>query len=227
MAWLNQHTELIAQLERRRRSEYMRDRVGRAAPMVAVGTMLAGVAVAAVLIYGGSHPGPNATNPFDIRQATGATSSVPPVVAPVIPSSSGTVVPVTPSPTVAPSPTVPPLVVGHAVQLTVRVADRRAVDLDPADDVDPTGDVDRSGGVQPRDAVSVSRGRLPGTSTPWRSRASRCGTRRRHRRRRRTRSSSASRSIPTGSHTVSTCLGRSDGRPTGSSRSETTTGRSA
>jgi len=108
MAWLNQHTELIAQLERRRRSEYMRDRVGRAAPMVAVGTMLAGVAVAAVLIYGGSHPGPNATNPFDIRQATGATSSVPPVVAPVIPSSSGTVVPVTPSPTVAPSPSVPP-----------------------------------------------------------------------------------------------------------------------
>ena len=149
MAWLNQHTELTAQLERRRRSEYMRDRVGRAAPMVAVGTMLAGVAVAAVLIYGGSHPGPNATNPFDIRQATGATSSVPPVVAPVIPSSSGTVVPVTPSPTVAPSPTVPPLVVGHAVQLTVRVADRRAVDLDPADDVDPTGDVDRSGGVHP------------------------------------------------------------------------------
>jgi hypothetical protein len=46
MAWLNQHTELSAQLERRRRSEWMRDRVGRATPMVAVGTMLAGVAVA-------------------------------------------------------------------------------------------------------------------------------------------------------------------------------------
>jgi cellulose synthase/poly-beta-1,6-N-acetylglucosamine synthase-like glycosyltransferase len=105
MAWLNQHTELTAQLERRRRSEWMRDRVGRAAPLVAVGTMLAGVAVAAVLIYGGSHPGPNATNPFDIRQATGATASVPPVVAPVIPSTSATVAPVTPSPTASTSVT--------------------------------------------------------------------------------------------------------------------------
>src|SRR5262249_34258034 len=101
MAWLNQHTELSAQLERRRRSEWMRERIGRAAPMVALGTTLAGVAIAAVLIYGGGHPGPNAKDPFDVGQATGGAA---PVVAPpaVSTSPSATVTPVS---TVTPSAT--------------------------------------------------------------------------------------------------------------------------
>jgi cellulose synthase/poly-beta-1,6-N-acetylglucosamine synthase-like glycosyltransferase len=106
MAWLNQHTELSAQLERRRRSEWMRERVGRTAPMVALGATMAGVAVAAVLIYGGGHPGPNAKNPFDIGSATGTTAGVPPIVAPAPVTPSGTTSAALPttSPTVTASP---------------------------------------------------------------------------------------------------------------------------
>jgi cellulose synthase/poly-beta-1,6-N-acetylglucosamine synthase-like glycosyltransferase len=111
MAWLNQHTELSAQLERRRRSEWMRERVGRAAPMVAVGAMLTGVAIAAILVYGGGHPGPNARNPFDIEQATGSSpaASVPHSLAPIVPTGSPTAVPSSStSATVSPSPTTSP-----------------------------------------------------------------------------------------------------------------------
>src|SRR5213076_1995080 len=82
-----------------------------AAPMVALGTTLAGIAVAAVLIYGGGHPGPNAKNPFVVQQATGGT----PTVAPPAVSSRSVgppVTPTTPAPTTTPSasPTVSPTV---------------------------------------------------------------------------------------------------------------------
>lgn len=59
MSWLNQHTELSAQLERRRRTEQLRDRVGIARPVVA-GTLagaLGAVVLALVVTTGGSNPG--------------------------------------------------------------------------------------------------------------------------------------------------------------------------
>jgi len=64
MSWLNQHSELSAQLERRRRTELQRERATVAklsvATLVAAG---AAVAVAVVIGFGGSQPGKPA-NPF-------------------------------------------------------------------------------------------------------------------------------------------------------------------
>jgi cellulose synthase/poly-beta-1,6-N-acetylglucosamine synthase-like glycosyltransferase len=59
MSWLNQHTELSAQLERRRRTEAMRERIGIGRPVLA-GSLVgaaAAVALAVVIATGGSHPG--------------------------------------------------------------------------------------------------------------------------------------------------------------------------
>ncbi|HZP29680.1 MAG TPA: glycosyltransferase, partial [Acidimicrobiia bacterium] len=67
MSWLNQHTELSAQLERRRRTEQLRERAAQLAPwgVGAVAGAAAVVAVALVIGFGGSHPG-HPSNPFSV-----------------------------------------------------------------------------------------------------------------------------------------------------------------
>lgn len=59
MSWLNQHTELSAQLERRRRTEQARDRIAIARPVLAgtVAGALGAAALALIVTAGGSNPG--------------------------------------------------------------------------------------------------------------------------------------------------------------------------
>jgi Trk-type K+ transport system membrane component len=69
MSWLNQHTELSAQLERRRRTEQLRERAAQLAPRsfgILAGGM-ATVAVALIIGFGGSNPG-HPSNPFSVPQ---------------------------------------------------------------------------------------------------------------------------------------------------------------
>jgi cellulose synthase/poly-beta-1,6-N-acetylglucosamine synthase-like glycosyltransferase len=67
MAWMNLHTELSAQLERRRRTEQRRERAAQLGPYVGVTAGLAAAAaaglLAAVIVAGGSQPPPR-PNPF-------------------------------------------------------------------------------------------------------------------------------------------------------------------
>ncbi|HET7870170.1 MAG TPA: glycosyltransferase [Actinomycetota bacterium] len=124
MSWLNQHTELSAQLERRRRSEWRRERLTAAAPFVAgavVGSAVA-LSLAALLVYGGSQPITETQSPFEIPQRPAAaagpigtlfgvdsptptpTSTPTPTATPSLtPSPSPTPSP-TPSPSMSPSP---------------------------------------------------------------------------------------------------------------------------
>jgi hypothetical protein len=70
MSWLNQHTELSAQLERRRRTESLRERV-RSIPVWSVGALgmaAAGVAIAVLIGFGGSNPG-EPRDPFSLPDA--------------------------------------------------------------------------------------------------------------------------------------------------------------
>jgi len=67
MSWLNQHTELSAQLERRRRTERLRERAASLKPLYQ-GSLVgatAAVAVAVVIGFGGSNPGQPA-DPFAV-----------------------------------------------------------------------------------------------------------------------------------------------------------------
>jgi cellulose synthase/poly-beta-1,6-N-acetylglucosamine synthase-like glycosyltransferase len=129
MAWLNLHTELSAQLERRRRTERLRERAAEAAPYLAggvVGVVLTGV-VAALIVAGGSHPGRSQNqNPFQVPHRAqsgtgsgtstssssttpGASSSTSGPSSSSSPSSSGSTTPSsTTPPTTAPSTTTPP-----------------------------------------------------------------------------------------------------------------------
>jgi cellulose synthase/poly-beta-1,6-N-acetylglucosamine synthase-like glycosyltransferase len=131
MSWLNQHTELSAQLERRRRSEWRRDRIARVAPALAVGSigmMLAAAAIVALLVTGGTSPRsggdlfalPEAApgeaglvgaildvEPFATPSPTAATGPTPSSTVTVSPSVSATPSP-TPSPTATPSPSPSP-----------------------------------------------------------------------------------------------------------------------
>jgi cellulose synthase/poly-beta-1,6-N-acetylglucosamine synthase-like glycosyltransferase len=73
MSWLNQHTELSAQLERRRRTEQLRERAAQLAPW-SLGALAGGLAVAAVALiigFGGSNPG-HPSNPFSVPRQSGA-----------------------------------------------------------------------------------------------------------------------------------------------------------
>jgi len=99
MSWLSTRTRLPEQLERRRRTEWMRDRFNRMAPYFAgvAATVLALAIIGAIIGFGGSHPGPGARNPFVITHA-GHTSS--PTPTPTTSSS--------PSPSVSPSPSISP-----------------------------------------------------------------------------------------------------------------------
>jgi hypothetical protein len=71
MGWLNQHTELSAQLERRRRSEALRERlVGLRPYYVGSAAISVAAAVVAVLVLsGGSQPPPDSGNPFALPKA--------------------------------------------------------------------------------------------------------------------------------------------------------------
>jgi hypothetical protein len=118
MSWLNQRTELSAQLERRRRSEWRRERLAKVGvPLFAGAAGLAAIAlVTAVLAYGGAHPGPRAEDPLSLPAASSDTGtpignlfglpspSVTPSLAPSV-SPSPTL---TPTPSASPSPTPTP-----------------------------------------------------------------------------------------------------------------------
>ena len=111
MSLLNTRTQLSPELERRRRTESMRERVTQALPYLlgAVATVVVVVAVAALIGVGGSHPGTSSTNPFTVQHVGPGGGQPGPGLSPtptvtVTPStviSSGT-----PSPTVSPTPTV-------------------------------------------------------------------------------------------------------------------------
>ena len=79
MSWLNTRTHLSEQLERRRRTEWMRDRFNALAPyLVGAGaTILALGIVGAIIGFGGSHPGPGARNPFVIPKANASHKTQP------------------------------------------------------------------------------------------------------------------------------------------------------
>jgi glycosyltransferase involved in cell wall biosynthesis len=64
MAWLNLHTELSAQLERRRRSERLRERAAQLGPYAGAAAGLAAAAVVALIALGGSQPSPQRPSPF-------------------------------------------------------------------------------------------------------------------------------------------------------------------
>jgi cellulose synthase/poly-beta-1,6-N-acetylglucosamine synthase-like glycosyltransferase len=122
MSLLNTRSHLTPELERRRRTESMRERFRRAGPYLAgVAASVIALAVFAALVgLGGSHPGPNARNPFTVRHAApgqggpignliggnvspGTTLTPSPTVT-LSPTVSGP----SPSPTVTPSPTLSP-----------------------------------------------------------------------------------------------------------------------
>jgi glycosyltransferase involved in cell wall biosynthesis len=65
MAWMNLHTKLSAQLERRRRTERLRERAAQLGPYVgAAAGLAAAAALAAVFFIGGSQPAPQRPSPF-------------------------------------------------------------------------------------------------------------------------------------------------------------------
>lgn len=128
MAWLNQHTELSAQLERRRRSEWMRERVSRAAPAVAaaaaIGLLVTSI-VALAIVLGASSSTTRSQQVFSLAHSSGGPvspigkllhptpSAAAPTTTPMSPtgSPSPTATSVTPSPSAStssvPSPTAP------------------------------------------------------------------------------------------------------------------------
>jgi glycosyltransferase involved in cell wall biosynthesis len=99
MAWMNLHTELSAQLERRRRTERLRERATQVGPYVGATAGLAGAAAAGVLaaliLAGGSQPAARQPSPFALPHAGRATSST------------TTAVPTTTSTTTSPTTTGP------------------------------------------------------------------------------------------------------------------------
>ena len=111
MAWLNQHTELSAQLERRRRSEWMRERVSRAAPAVALGAaigLLVTSIVALAIVLGASSSTTRSERLFSLPHSSGGPISpigslLRPSLAPSAPATPTTVPTI--SPTASPSPT--------------------------------------------------------------------------------------------------------------------------
>jgi hypothetical protein len=119
MSWLNQLTRLPEPLERRRRSEWLRERLARrlaySAGVAAVVGALA--AFALVVGIGGSHPGANLSNPFSVPKAgpgdhgpisnliSGGPAAAGPSPAVPSPSVSPSPVPsLSPSPSPSPSP---------------------------------------------------------------------------------------------------------------------------
>jgi cellulose synthase/poly-beta-1,6-N-acetylglucosamine synthase-like glycosyltransferase len=129
MSVLSVRSKLSAELERRRRTEWMRERIAARWPYLvgATASVVAIAALAAVLILGGANPGTprppfaaasSRTNEGPTRSplralvgvVTGETAGPSPSVSAIVSASaSGTVTPtVTPSPTVTATPTVSP-----------------------------------------------------------------------------------------------------------------------
>jgi hypothetical protein len=111
MSLLNTRAKLSPDLERRRRSEIMRERVGRRFALLAgtVTALVAGAIIAVILIFGGSNPG-HPKNPFSVPRAPGESGPLEkliggnePTPSPV-PSESPTGTP-PPSPTPTPTET--------------------------------------------------------------------------------------------------------------------------
>jgi cellulose synthase/poly-beta-1,6-N-acetylglucosamine synthase-like glycosyltransferase len=103
MSWLSSRTVLTGELERRRRTEYLRDRLGAAVPYL-VGAAATGVAIllmATLMGAGAEHMGPGVRNPFAIPPANAA-----PVV------SSSTPTDASPSASLSPAPSPSILVSG-------------------------------------------------------------------------------------------------------------------
>jgi hypothetical protein len=108
MSWLNQHTELSAQLERRRRTEGQRERANLIAP-IGAGLVGAGAtaAVAAIVALGGSNPGEPA-NPFALpreRDETPTEETTPTTTATIAGSQPSTTTAAGATTTVAPNET--------------------------------------------------------------------------------------------------------------------------
>ena len=99
MSPLNARTRLTPELERRRRTEVMRERFTRAVPYVAgaAATVMVLLLVGFIIGVGGSHPGPEAQNPFVVtRAAPGAGTPL------------GDLIGATPTPTTTGSPSPSP-----------------------------------------------------------------------------------------------------------------------
>src|SRR5438132_10266499 len=108
MAILSTRTQLTPELERRRRTEAMRDRLAMAVPY------LAGAAAAAMVVLvigglvglGGSHPGARAKNPFAVpHRGQGANAPLIPGVPGGSPTPSGSP---SSTPSSTPTGTTPP-----------------------------------------------------------------------------------------------------------------------
>ena len=97
MAWMNLHTKLPAQLERRRRTERLRERAAQLGPYAgAAAGLLAAAAVVALVVLGGSQPSPQRPSPFTLpHRAQGASplqrlvGHSPATTTPAAPTSSG------------------------------------------------------------------------------------------------------------------------------------------
>jgi cellulose synthase/poly-beta-1,6-N-acetylglucosamine synthase-like glycosyltransferase len=103
MAWLNLHTKLSAQLERRRRTEQLRERAAQLAPYgtgAAAGFAAAAV-VAALMVAGGAHPAPTTRSPFSVPRRQSASGPLTNLLRgrSVTPTTSASTQPTSPAPT--------------------------------------------------------------------------------------------------------------------------------
>ena len=105
MAWMNLHTKLSAQLERRRRTERVRERAAQVGPFVGAATGLAAAAAAGVLaalvLAGGSQPVAEQPSPFTLphRGQVGSSPTGTTRPAPTTTTASTTTSPTTTGPT--------------------------------------------------------------------------------------------------------------------------------
>jgi hypothetical protein len=110
MAWMNLHTKLSAQLERRRRTERLRERAAQAGPYVGATAGLAAAAAAGVLaaliLAGGSQPAARPPSPFTLphRAQAGSSTTAAPTTT-TAPSTTGPTSPAATSTTLPPSTT--------------------------------------------------------------------------------------------------------------------------
>ena len=104
MAWMNLHTKLSAQLERRRRTERLRERAAQVGPFVGAATGLAAAAagvLAALVLAGGSQPVAEQPSPFSLphRGQVGSSPTGTTRPAPTTTTASTTTSPTTTGPT--------------------------------------------------------------------------------------------------------------------------------
>jgi cellulose synthase/poly-beta-1,6-N-acetylglucosamine synthase-like glycosyltransferase len=113
MAWMSLHTRLSAQLERRRRTERLRERAAQVGPYVGVTAGLAAAAAAGVLaalvLAGGSQPAAEQPSPFALphrgQVSSPSTTTAPTTTAGPTTTGPTTTAPTTTSPTTTTGPT--------------------------------------------------------------------------------------------------------------------------